>query len=57
MEHQYLIRRPLCLCSDDPELFERAVRAFDGRAIYDGTCELTERHVAQMAAAYGLIRL
>ena len=36
---QYAVRDALCLWSDVPELLEGALRAYQGRAFYDGTAE------------------
>lgn len=56
-ENQYAIREALCLWSDVPELLEGALRAFQGRAFYDGTGELEEEDLAPLVKKYGLIVL
>ncbi len=56
-ENQYAIRDALCLWSDVPELLEKALRVFQGRAFWDGTTELEETFLARMAEKYGLVLL
>ena len=56
-ENQYAIREALCLWSDVPELLEGALRAFQGRAFYDGTGDLEEEDLAPLVKKYGLIVL
>ena len=56
-EHQYAIRDALCLWADVPELMEKALRLYQGRAFYDGTGELEEEFLAEMSRKYGLIVL
>lgn len=56
-EHQYAIREALCLWSDVPELLEGALRAFQGRAFYDGTGELEAEDLTPLSENYGLIVL
>ena len=50
---QYAIRNPLCLVCDDAGLLEKALRAYQGRALYDGT--LPEEELLPLAEKYGLI--
>ena len=52
---QYAVRDALCLWSDVPELLEGALRAYQGRAFYDGTAELEPEFLARMSEKYGLI--
>lgn len=56
-EHQYAIREALCLWSDVPELLEGALRAYQGRAFYDGTGDLEGEDLAPLTRKYGLIVL
>ena len=56
-EHQYAIREALCLWSDVPELLEGALRAFQGRAFYDGTGDLEPKDLEPLVKKYGLIVL
>lgn len=55
--HQYAVREALCLCSDVPELLEGALRAYQGRAFYDGTGELSREELERLSGLYGLIIL
>ena len=50
---QYLIAKPLCLCTSDAALLEQALRLYQGRALYDGP--LSEDVLAGLAKKYGLI--
>ena len=56
-QEQYAVRDALCLWSDVPELLEGALRAYQGRAFYDGTAELEPEFLARMSEKYGLILL
>ncbi len=56
-QHQYAVGKALCLCSDVPELLEGALRAYQGRAFYDGTGELSREELDRLAGLYGLIVL
>ena len=56
-ENQYAIRDALCVSSDVPELLEGALRAYQGRAFWDGTAELEPEFLREMARKYGLILL
>ena len=56
-EHQYVIKDALCLSTDVPELLEGALRAFQGRAFWDGTEELDDAFLEEMRRRYGLILL
>lgn len=53
----YMLRRPVCLCAETPELLEKALRAFYGLAIYDGTWEQEPEILRYFEQKYGLIRL
>ena len=35
-DYQYMLRKPLCLICDDAELLEAGLRAYQGRALYEG---------------------
>jgi len=54
---QYAIRDALCLWSDVPQLFEKALRLYQGRAFWDGTGDLEPDFLAEMSRKYGLILL
>ena len=56
-ENQYVIKEALCIETDVPELLEGALRAYQGRAIWDGTCEMEDRFLQEMSIKYGLIVL
>lgn len=55
--HQYAVGKALCLCSDVPELLEAALRAYQGRAFYDGTGGLSREELERLTERYGLIVL
>ena len=55
--NQYAIRDALCLWSDVPELLERALRIYQGRAFWDGTGALEPEFLARMSRTYGLVLL
>ena len=50
---QYAVRKPLCLMCEDAELLERALRLYQGRAIYSG--EIGTDELAPLVRKYGLI--
>ena len=52
-DYQYMLRKPLCLICDDAELLEAGLRAYQGRALYEGN--LTEDALAPLAEKYGLL--
>ena len=56
-EEQYAIKDALCLWSDVPELMEGALRAYQGRAFYDGTADLEPEVLQRLSREYGLILL
>ena len=56
-ENQYVIKDALCIETDVPELLEGALRIYQGRAIWDGTCEMDDRFLQEMSLKYGLIVL
>ena len=47
----------LCLWSDVPQLLEKALRLYQGRAFWDGTGDLEEDFLAEMSRKYGLVLL
>ena len=56
-ENQYVIKEALCIETDVPELLEGALRIYQGRAIWDGTCEMEDQFLQEMSIKYGLIVL
>ena len=56
-QHQYAVREALCLYADVPELLEKALRVYQGRAIYDGTGRLERADLERLSRLYGLIVL
>ena len=52
-DYQYMIRKQLCLICDDAELLEAGLRAYQGRALYEGN--LTEDALAPLVEKYGLL--
>ena len=56
-ENQYVVKDALCLWSDVPELLEKALRLYQGRAFWDGTGDLEEEFLRRMARRYGLVLL
>ena len=56
-QHQYAVRKALCLWSDVPELLGAALRVYQGRAFYDGTGELEREELDHLSRKYGLIVL
>ena len=56
-ENQYAVRDALCVWSDVPELLERALRVYQGRAFWDGTGDLERPFLEKMARKYGLVLL
>lgn len=56
-ENQYVVKDALCLWSDVPELLEKALRLYQGRAFWDGTGDLEEDFLREMAGRYGLVLL
>lgn len=53
----YMLTRPVCLCAETPELLEKALRAFYGLAVYDGTWEQEPEILKYFEEKYGLICL
>ena len=56
-QHQYAVREALCLYADVPELLEKALRVYQGRALYDGTGGLDRAELERLSRLYGLIVL
>ena len=56
-ENQYAVKDALCLWSDVPELLEKALRLYQGRAFWDGTGDLDRPFLEEMSRKYGLILL
>jgi hypothetical protein len=56
-ENQYLLERPVCLAAENPVLFEKALRVFNGIALYDGTWKLDSKHLDAFSHQYGLVSL
>lgn len=56
-ENQYMLRVPVALSSDDPAVFEQALRRFCGIALYDGTCGFDDALLERLHRKYGLIIL
>ncbi len=53
----YMLSRPVCLCAETPELLEKALRAFYGLAVYDGTWDMEPEILKYFERKYGLICL
>lgn len=54
---QYVVRDALCIVSDVPELLERSLRYYQGRAFWDGTEDLEDDFLSRLSRRYGLILL
>lgn len=50
---QYMLTKPLCILCDDAEVLEAALRAYQGRPLYEGA--LPESVLAPLAAKYGVL--
>ncbi|MBQ8075786.1 MAG: homocysteine S-methyltransferase family protein [Oscillospiraceae bacterium] len=50
---QYAVSNPLCILCDDADLLERSLRAYQGRALYEGS--LPDEVLLPLAQKYGLI--
>lgn len=50
---QYMISKPLCIVCDDADILEAALRAYQGRALYEGA--LPDSALAPLASKYGVI--
>lgn len=56
-EHVFMLARPVSLYAEQPELLEKALRIYPGRALYDGTWELDPRLIKYFSDKYGMICL
>lgn len=56
-EHVFMLARPISLYAEQPELLEKALRIFPGRALYDGTWEINPRVLKYFSRKYGMICL
>lgn len=52
-EHQISIIKPLCIVCDDESLLEKALRLYQGRAMYEGT--LPKETLERLRKLYGLV--
>ncbi len=52
-EAQTMIKKPLCLICDDQKLLEKALRLYQGRALYEGG--ISEEMLVPLVRKYGLI--
>ena len=52
-DYQYMLTKPVCFVCDDTQLLEAALRAYQGRALYDG--DLPEDTLLPLCAKYGLL--
>ena len=50
---QYMISKPLCIVCDDADILEAALRAHQGRPLYEGT--LPDSALAPLVSKYGVI--
>lgn len=50
---QYMISKPLCIVCDDADILEAALRAYQGRALYEGA--LPDSALAPLVSKYGVI--
>lgn len=50
---QYMISKPLCIVCDDADILEAALRAYQGRPLYEGT--LPDSALAPLVSKYGVI--
>lgn len=48
-----MLTKPVCFVCDDTQLLEAALRAYQGRALYDGA--LPEDTLLPLCAKYGLL--
>jgi 5-methyltetrahydrofolate--homocysteine methyltransferase len=56
-ENQYMIRDALCISAYSPEILEKTVRCYQGRAFYDGTDDFEPDFLANLSEKYGLVVL
>ena len=50
---QYMISKPLCIVCDDADILEAALRAYQGRPLYEGA--LPDSALAPLVSKYGVI--
>ena len=50
---QYMISKPLCIVCDDADILEAALRAYQGRPLYEGS--LPDSVLAPLVSKYGVI--
>ena len=50
---QYMISKPLCIVCDDADILEAALRAYQGRPLYEGS--LPDSALAPLVSKYGVI--
>lgn len=50
---QYMISKPLCIVCDDADILEAALRAYQGRPLYEGA--LPDTALAPLVSKYGVI--
>ena len=56
-KNQFILNRPVCIYSDNSDILEKAVRIYNGRAIFDHACDISEEQLLKMASLYGLLIL
>jgi len=56
-ENQYMLRDALCISAYSPEILERTLRCYQGRAFYDGTGDFDQEFLQKLTAKYGLVVL
>lgn len=52
-DYQYMLSKPVCFVCEDAELLEAVLRAYQGRALYDGG--LSEDALLPLCKKYGLV--
>ncbi|NLD88714.1 MAG: hypothetical protein GX633_10735, partial [Clostridiales bacterium] len=57
LENQYLMKLPVCIVSESPEIMEKAVRRYNGRAVFDNSSDLPSELIEKLSQSYGLIKL
>ena len=50
---QHMISKPLCIVCDDADILEAALRAYQGRPLYEGS--LPDSALAPLVSKYGVI--
>ena len=54
-EYAHMSRQPICISADQPEVLDRALKLFPGRALVDSETELEREEVEDIAERYGAI--